>query len=147
MESSERRCWAVQARQAGEHGRAAGGPGRATENCGPGGLGAPEGAAPEARGISLPSLGHSWAGWALGALSRLPLGSSCACHLPTGQVLEEEVGQNGQSHSLPKAVCVNGTEPQLSSKVKPEGRPGTANPVRKVCSSNKIRRLSACKQQ
>ncbi|NP_001288783.1 serine/threonine-protein kinase STK11 isoform 3 [Mus musculus] len=64
-----------------------------------------------------------------------------------GQVLEEEVGQNGQSHSLPKAVCVNGTEPQLSSKVKPEGRPGTANPARKVCSSNKIRRLSACKQQ
>ncbi|GAB1295327.1 Serine/threonine-protein kinase STK11 [Apodemus speciosus] len=67
--------------------------------------------------------------------------------LDRGQVLEEEVGQNGQSHSLPKAVCANGTEPQLSSKVKPEGRPGTANPVRKVCSSNKIRRLSACKQQ
>ena len=66
---------------------------------------------------------------------------------PHLQFRHEEVGQNGQSHSLPKAVCVNGTEPQLSSKVKPEGRPGTANPARKVCSSNKIRRLSACKQQ
>lgn len=64
-----------------------------------------------------------------------------------GQVVEEEVGQNGQTRSLPKAVCVNGTEPQLSSKVKPEGRPGTFNPARKSCSSNKIRRLSACKQQ
>ncbi|KAM7327829.1 hypothetical protein ACRRTK_014196 [Alexandromys fortis] len=64
-----------------------------------------------------------------------------------GQVMEEEVGQNGQTRSLPKAVCVNGTEPQLSSKVKPEGRPGTFNPARKSCSSNKIRRLSACKQQ
>ncbi|MEJ1276841.1 serine/threonine kinase 11 [Cricetulus griseus] len=63
-----------------------------------------------------------------------------------GQVLEE-VGQNGQSRSLPKAVCVNGTEPQLSSKVKAEGRSSTVNPVRKACSSNKIRRLSACKQQ
>nr|XP_048315875.1 serine/threonine-protein kinase STK11 isoform X3 [Myodes glareolus]XP_048315880.1 serine/threonine-protein kinase STK11 isoform X3 [Myodes glareolus] len=64
-----------------------------------------------------------------------------------GQVVEEEVGQNGQTRSLPKAVCVNGTEPQLSSKVKLEGRPGTFNPARKSCSSNKIRRLSACKQQ
>lgn len=82
-----------------------------------------------------------------GALSCLPLGSSYAYRLPTGQVLEEEVGQNGQSHGLPKAVCVNGTELQLGTKVKPEGRPGTANPARKVCSSSKIRRLTACKQQ
>lgn len=91
-----------------------------------------------------------WCNWGWldpGTLSCLALDSSYACHLPAGQVLEEEVGQNGQSHSLPKAVCVNGTEPQLSSKVKPEGRPGAANPARKVCSSNKIRRLSACKQQ
>lgn len=110
-------------------------------------FGATEGwVAPEARAPPT-SLCHSWGWLGPGALSYLPLGSSYACHLPVGQVLEEEVGQNGQSHSLPKAVCVNGTEPQLSSKVKPEGRPGTANPARKVCSSNKIRRLSACKQQ
>lgn len=101
----------------------------------------------EARKHGLTSLWRSL-GWpGPGALGCLSLGSSHTCHLPAGQVVEEEVGQNGQTRSLPKAVCVNGTEPQLSSKVKPEGRPGTFNPARKPCSSNKIRRLSACKQQ
>lgn len=66
-----------------------------------------------------------------------------------GQIPEEEVGQNGQSRGLPKAVCMNGTESaQLSTKVRAEGRAGAPNPARKACSaSSKIRRLSACKQQ
>lgn len=67
-----------------------------------------------------------------------------------GQVPDEEAGQNGQSRGLPKAVCVNGTEPApLSTRSRPERRAsGTSNPARKACStSSKIRRLSACKQQ
>ncbi|ELV09329.1 Serine/threonine-protein kinase 11 [Tupaia chinensis] len=65
-----------------------------------------------------------------------------------GQVPEEEASQNGQSRALPKAVCVNGTEPApLSTKAKTEGRPGTSA-ARKACAtSSKTRRLSACKQQ
>ncbi|EOA94460.1 Serine/threonine protein kinase 11, partial [Anas platyrhynchos] len=69
-----------------------------------------------------------------------------------GQVPEEEAGQNGQSRSrgLPKAVCMNGTEPgQLSTKSKAERRASaSSNPSRKACSaSSKIRKLSTCKQQ
>ncbi|KAM6168878.1 serine/threonine-protein kinase STK11 isoform 2-T2 [Erethizon dorsatum] len=61
-----------------------------------------------------------------------------------GQVPEEEAGQNGQSLGLPKAVCMNGTESaQLSTKAKA----GATHSARKACSSSKIRRLSACKQQ
>lgn len=61
-----------------------------------------------------------------------------------GQVPEEEAGQNGQSLGLPKAVCMNGTESaQLSTKAKA----GASHSARKACSSSKIRRLSACKQQ
>lgn len=61
-----------------------------------------------------------------------------------GQVPEEEAGQNGQSLSLPKAVCMNGTESgQLSTKAKASA----THSARKTCSSSKIRRLSACKQQ
>ncbi|XP_029421317.1 serine/threonine-protein kinase STK11 isoform X1 [Nannospalax galili] len=58
-----------------------------------------------------------------------------------GQVMEEEAGQNGQSRSVPRALCVNGTE---IGRVKADAR---SNPVRKACASSKIRRLSACKQQ
>lgn len=66
-----------------------------------------------------------------------------AVFLP-GQVPEEEMSQNGQSLGLPKAVCMNGTESaQLSAKAKAS----TAHSARKACSSSKIRRLSACKQQ
>nr|KAF6402596.1 serine/threonine kinase 11 [Rousettus aegyptiacus] len=67
-----------------------------------------------------------------------------------GQVPDEETGQNGQSRGLPKAVCVNGTEPApLSARSRAERRAsGASNPARKACStSSKIRRLSACKQQ
>ncbi|OXB61590.1 hypothetical protein ASZ78_006278 [Callipepla squamata] len=69
-----------------------------------------------------------------------------------GQVPEEEAGQNGQSRGrgLPKAVCMNGTEPgQLSTKSKAERRASaSSNPSRKACSaSSKIRKLSTCKQQ
>ncbi|KFW84593.1 Serine/threonine-protein kinase STK11, partial [Manacus vitellinus] len=69
-----------------------------------------------------------------------------------GQVPEEEAGQNGQSRGkgLPKAVCMNGTEPgQLSSRAKGERRASaSSNPSRKACSaSSKIRKLSTCKQQ
>ncbi|XP_040393611.1 serine/threonine-protein kinase STK11 isoform X2 [Cygnus olor] len=69
-----------------------------------------------------------------------------------GQVPEEEAGQNGQSRgrALPKAVCMNGTEPgQLSTKSKAERRASaSSNPSRKACSaSSKIRKLSTCKQQ
>ncbi|XP_004632726.1 serine/threonine-protein kinase STK11 isoform X2 [Octodon degus] len=61
-----------------------------------------------------------------------------------GQVPEEEAGQNGQSLSLPKAVCMNGTESgQLSTKAKASA----THSARKACSGSKIRRLSACKQQ
>lgn len=43
---------------------------------------------------------------------------------------------------------MNGTESaQLSSKSKVECRTSATNPARKACSSSKIRRLSACKQQ
>lgn len=79
------------------------------------------------------------------------------CHsltLPSlaGQVPEEEAGQNGQSRGrgLPKAICMNGTEPgQLSTKSKAERRASaSSNPSRKACSaSSKIRKLSTCKQQ
>ncbi|RMC00952.1 hypothetical protein DUI87_22639 [Hirundo rustica rustica] len=69
-----------------------------------------------------------------------------------GQVPEEEAGQNGQSRGkgLPKAVCMNGTEPgQLSARAKGERRASaSSNPSRKACSaSSKIRKLSTCKQQ
>uniref|UniRef100_A0A8C3U322 Serine/threonine-protein kinase STK11 n=1 Tax=Catharus ustulatus TaxID=91951 RepID=A0A8C3U322_CATUS len=69
-----------------------------------------------------------------------------------GQVPEEEAGQNGQSRGrgLPKAVCMNGTEPgQLSTRAKGERRASaSSNPSRKACSaSSKIRKLSTCKQQ
>lgn len=83
-------------------------------------------------------------------------GAPC-CHsltLPSlaGQVPEEEAGQNGQSRGrgLPKAICMNGTEPgQLSTKSKAERRASaSSNPSRKACSaSSKIRKLSTCKQQ
>lgn len=74
-------------------------------------------------------------------------------HSLAGQVPEEEAGQNGQSRGkgLPKAVCMNGTEPgQLSSaRAKGERRASaSSNPSRKACSaSSKIRKLSTCKQQ
>ena len=91
-------CWAAQARQAGERGHAAGGPGHSTVKAvGLLAFGATEGwVAPEARAPPT-SLCHSWGWLGPGALSYLPLGSSYACHLPVGQVLEEEVGQNGIS--------------------------------------------------
>lgn len=76
--------------------------------------------------------------------------SAHTCPPLLGQVPDEETGQNGQSRGLPKAVCVNGTEPApLSARSRAERRASSAsNPARKACStSSKIRRLSACKQQ
>ncbi|KAK6467461.1 serine/threonine-protein kinase STK11 isoform X2 [Huso huso] len=70
-----------------------------------------------------------------------------------GQVLEEEIEQNGQSRgqAVPKPVCVNGTEAgQLNSKSKQERRASStsSNPSRKgVSTTSKIRKLSTCKQQ
>ncbi|XP_041085443.1 serine/threonine-protein kinase STK11 isoform X2 [Polyodon spathula] len=70
-----------------------------------------------------------------------------------GQVPEEEIEQNGQSHGqvVPKPVCVNGTEAvQLNSKSKQERRTSStsSNPSRKgVSTTSKIRKLSTCKQQ
>ncbi|MGH0156438.1 UNVERIFIED_CONTAM: hypothetical protein FKN15_031502 [Acipenser sinensis] len=70
-----------------------------------------------------------------------------------GQVLEEEIEQNGQSRGLavPKPVCVNGTEAgQLNSKSKQERRASStsSNPSCKgVSTTSKIRKLSTCKQQ
>lgn len=64
-----------------------------------------------------------------------------------GQVLEEEVSQNGQSWGFFKVVCMNGIEVvQLSIKFKVEVR--VFNFVCKVCFvSSKICWLLVCKQQ